>query len=450
MKSQYLIFVIVFVFPFSSAFAEEMNIGKVYWDNEIISIDSFGKIIVKDNDMNKKEYPNFADKFKILVWSDTSLEKIEIEVVETGAYSGIFTGKIFVSNSQNEGKKLFANPGDFIHASYTDNTIPQSTGSSEIIGAAVVKISGENMEEYLDTLDPTMRQNTGITVPDWIKSNAGWWADGIISDREFVKGIEHLIEDEIITMSKIKDSSSTLPTANIPTTKNTDAKVPDWIKSNAGWWADGIISDREFVKGIEHLMGLELITVSMEVETAKNAVKPENLGSELGEFESQLEECAKITTAYKRIDCEKPVKMAMTVHTYKTEGQKFEVGPITYYWRGIGSQGNEFEISPTGQPILSIRILAENTSQGVTALNCTSPSICGYDIWDGSKSFKYSGMDFTSGQIVLNPNDAREFNILFGPNIGYGGTEFEYDSSKEYHFRINEEFGNTSVYLDLK
>ena len=71
-------------------------------------------------------------------------------------------------------------------------------------------------------------------------------------------------------------------------------------------------------------------------------------------------------------------------------------------------------------------------------LNCTSPQICAYDVWDGSKAFKYSGMDFTSGQIVLNPGDAREFNILFGPNIGYGGTEFEFDSSKDYVFRISK------------
>ena len=59
-------------------------------------------------------------------------------------------------------------------------------------------------------------------------------------------------------------------------------------------------------------------------------------------------------------------------------------------------------------------------------------------------------MDFTSGQIVLNPGDSREFNILFGPNIGYGGTEFEYDSSKSYIFRINEDFGSVNIPLDLE
>ena len=137
------------------------------------------------------------------------------------------------------------------------------------------------------------------------------------------------------------------------------------------------------------------------------------------------------------------------VHEYKTNAVSYEIGPITYYWLGLGSEGNKFEISPTGQPILSIRMLAENTSSDIVALTCTSPQICSYDVWDGSKAFKYSGMDFTSGQIALNPGDSREFNILFGPNIGYGGTEFEYDSSKSYQFRINENFGSTNIPLAL-
>ena len=227
------------------------------------------------------------------------------------------------------------------------------------------------------------------------------------------------------------------------------AEVPGWVKNNAGWWADGTISDGEFVNGVQHLMSLGLISVSNNDEPQERMVETSS-DSELASLEAELEKCSEITKAYKRIDCEKPVKQAITLYQYKQDSEKFVVGPITYYWKGIGSEGNEFEISPTGQPILSIRMLAENTSSDIVALNCTSPSICSYDVWDGSKSFKYSGMDFTSGQIVLNPADSREFNILFGPNIGYGGTQFEYDSSKSYIFRINEQFGSTNVSLHLE
>ncbi len=45
-------------------------------------------------------------------------------------------------------------------------------------------------------------------VPDWIKNNAGWWAEGAVDDATFLNGIEFLIENEIINVpseSKIID-----------------------------------------------------------------------------------------------------------------------------------------------------------------------------------------------------------------------------------------------------
>ncbi|MCV0392406.1 MAG: peptidase [Nitrosopumilus sp.] len=276
-------------------------------------------------------------------------------------------------------------------------------------------------------------------VPGWVKNNAGWWADGTISESEFLTGIEFLIKDGIITVP---------PTA-IPI--QSSEGVPDWVKNNAGWWADGITSDGEFVNAITHLIKTGLITVSSSVESEKTMETTSNaVDSELASLKAELEKCSEIVKAYKRLDCEKPIKKAIELYEYKRDAQAFVVGPITYYWVGMGSQGNDFEISPSGQAILTIRMLAENNDSQIRSLNCTSPSICAYDVWDGSKSFKYSGMDFTSGQIVLNPGDARVFNILFGPNIGYGGTEFKYDPSKSYEFRINEDFGKLSIQLDLE
>ena len=35
-------------------------------------------------------------------------------------------------------------------------------------------------------------------VPDWVKNNAGWWAEGQIDDNAFVKGIEYLVKVGII------------------------------------------------------------------------------------------------------------------------------------------------------------------------------------------------------------------------------------------------------------
>ena len=37
------------------AFAESSNVGVIYWNQDIVSPNSFVDIYVKDNDMNKKE-----------------------------------------------------------------------------------------------------------------------------------------------------------------------------------------------------------------------------------------------------------------------------------------------------------------------------------------------------------------------------------------------------------
>ena len=439
--------ILFFLFPLlilttPIAFAETTtNVGTLYWKQEIVTSNSFVDIYVNDDDMNKKEYPNFADSFSITVWSDTSTEGLEIRVMETGVYSGIFKGSVYIADSGETTKnRLVSNPGDILYAKYVDFTVPDGE-SSDIISAAVVKIPGENMNEFLDDLDPNLRsmKNTETKIPSWIKSNAGWWADGTISESDFLMGIEYMVTDGILVVPLTAVSG-----------EQSDS-VPSWVKSNAGWWADGTISDSDFIDGVQYLIKSGLISLSEPKQHSEELpLNSPNADPVLAQLESKLEECSKIITSYKRIDCEKPIKKAMTLHSYKTQAEKFNVGPITYYWFGVGSEGNKFEITPTGQPILSIRMLAENTSSEVVGLNCTSPAICSYDVWDGTKSFKYSGMDFTSGQIVLNPNDAREFNLLFGPNIGYGGTEFEYDSSKNYHFRINENFGSTSILLNLE
>ncbi len=280
-------------------------------------------------------------------------------------------------------------------------------------------------------------------IPPWIKQSAGWWADGMISDSEFLTGISYLISTNTIVVS-IDDMHDV--------TSEKEDSVPPWIKQSAGWWADGLISDTDFLSGIQYLIHVGLITVSVsDMIGSDNVSSEENNENDatLAKLKSDLEECSQITKAHKRIDCEKPIKQAILVHDYKTNADVFSVGPINYYWLGLDSDGNSFEITPSGQALLALRLLAENTSNEIQSLNCTSPALCNYDVWDGSTAFRYAGTDFTSGQIVLNPGDAREFNILFGPNVGYGGSTFLYDESKDYHFRINESFGSVMIPVDI-
>ena len=38
-------------------------------------------------------------------------------------------------------------------------------------------------------------------IPDWVKNNAGWWANGEIPDSAFVNGIQYLIKEGIMIIS---------------------------------------------------------------------------------------------------------------------------------------------------------------------------------------------------------------------------------------------------------
>lgn len=293
-------------------------------------------------------------------------------------------------------------------------------------------------------------------VPSWIKQNAGWWAEDQISEAEFLTGIAYLISTGAITIpvdETNNDSNTTEEAAAADAANTTDAAtedtVPAWIKQNAGWWSKDLISDDDFLNGIQYMIQVGLITVSVPNVSDSTDAYEMKQDVVLAELEAQLEECAKITKTYKRIDCEKPVRQAILMHDYKTNADVFAVGPINYYWFGLRSEGNNFEITSAGQALLSLRLFAENTDTEVQSLSCTSPALCSYDVWDGSTAFRYAGTDFTSGQIVLNPYSGREFNILFGPNVGYGGSQFLYDESKEYSLRINESFGSTMIPLDI-
>jgi len=409
-------------FPF--AFAESSNIGSMYWKQEIISPNSFVDIYVHDDDMNKKEYPNFADKFTIYVWSDSSPSGLEIPVVETGVYSGIFKGRVFIADSGDTAKnRLVSMPGDTVYAKYVDFTMPDGS-TSDIFSAAIVKISGQNMNPLLDEIDPNFRMSKSAeTVPAWVKNNAGWWADGSIDDASFVHGIQFLIKTNVLEVDSTTSSE-----------KNDE--IPPWVKNNAGWWAEGQITESDFLSGINHLVKNGIISVSQNsIESVSDSI---------------VSECESIKSNYKRLNCEKEIKQNLESAEFKKSSDAYPVGSITYYYPGIGNFGNEFEISSSGQAMLRLRILAENNGSEVVSLKCTGPSICNYDVWDGSKSFKYAGMDFVSGQIPINPGTSIIFNMMFGPNIGYGGNQFLYDPSKNYDFRVDESFGNVEIPLKIE
>jgi hypothetical protein len=82
-----------------------------------------------------------------------------------------------------------------------------------------------------------------IKIPSWIKNNAKFWAEGQITDKDFVSGLQYLINQKIIKIPATTPGSGT----------GSDV-IPSWIKNNAKFWAEGQITDKDFVSGIQYLI----------------------------------------------------------------------------------------------------------------------------------------------------------------------------------------------------
>ena len=119
---------------------------------------------------------------------------------------------IITMNSQADGTVEITIPRDLLDAKFelsddmffilvdgfeTDYVESESNSNSRTIvipffnGDSVIEIIGTN------ALNP-FTSNPEIKIPDWIKNNAGWWADGLIEDADFVSGIQYLITNGIM------------------------------------------------------------------------------------------------------------------------------------------------------------------------------------------------------------------------------------------------------------
>ena len=93
--------------------------------------------------------------------------------------------------------------------------------------------------------------NEKLEIPEWVKNTAEWWAKGKILENEFIEAIQYLIEQRIITIEQVSEST------------NVESKgIPEWVKNTAEWWANDQISDSEFLKAIQFLIEGRIINVN--------------------------------------------------------------------------------------------------------------------------------------------------------------------------------------------
>ena len=89
-------------------------------------------------------------------------------------------------------------------------------------------------------------------IPNWIKSTTKFWVNGDVSDNDFEKGIQYLVQQKIIKISEIQQNSQSIQ------------RVPPWVKNLAGMWVNGTASDDDFTKAIEYLVNVGIIKVNIQ------------------------------------------------------------------------------------------------------------------------------------------------------------------------------------------
>lgn len=93
------------------------------------------------------------------------------------------------------------------------------------------------------------QKTSPISIPNWVRNNAGWWADGQIGDSDFASGIEYMIKEKIIKVPPTQSKGTG------------ESVIPDWVRNNAGWWSEGLISDEDFANGLQFLIANGIISV---------------------------------------------------------------------------------------------------------------------------------------------------------------------------------------------
>ena len=195
-------------------------------------------------------------QFKINLWWEDELKSGQTSIIYFDVLDTFLKDRpIAVSYDLkifHDGKEIAKSDGISSDSKTKSNSF-EFLVPSDVSGIINVKFQnlGDSKVANLELPLVVDRKNTmsEYQIPDWVKNNAGWWADEQIPDSAFIDGIEFLIKENIIV---------------VPITQNESedkSDIPEWIKTNAGWWSSGQIDDKTFATGIEYLIKIGLIVV---------------------------------------------------------------------------------------------------------------------------------------------------------------------------------------------
>jgi len=192
-----------------------------------------------------------GDDVEILVYVDKSSYKVGdlLNIKGTGAHSYTVFANIISPNGDLIVELMFiaAKSGDFS----TVWIIPRGLDDGTYI--IQIKDVKKQAQTTFDIGNITKLQNSSENesaqkIPDWVKNNAGWWADDIIADKEFVLVIRFLMTEGFLSTNDIPGG------------------FPDQLRKQAKNWSTEQISDKEFLRILENFLDNPNLEPSSESE----------------------------------------------------------------------------------------------------------------------------------------------------------------------------------------
>jgi hypothetical protein len=169
------------------------------------------------------------------------LEEIKPSETNSGSFSKTIGNRIEHSSIANSGIKVTyrgINTND-LQVSFPENDIVISGTLNDKTKSGIIWMYAFG--------EPVLNKDNESIIPQWVKNNAKWWSEGVITDSEFITSIEFLIEHDIMKIQGVINNSEAY---NV---------IPLWIKNNAQWWSSGLIPDEDFISGIKYLIEVGII-----------------------------------------------------------------------------------------------------------------------------------------------------------------------------------------------
>jgi len=179
--------------------------------------------------------------------------------------------KVLVSKDD---KEVYSTPGiTFTYSGFDDVSFYIDAKGKYLVSVSIVGVGKEDIPRYaadrnfpvetanftltVGKIDEEKTSDSGqpsqkiekseyntIKIPDWIRKNAKWWSLTKISDKDFASGLEYLFQHGVIQIPGSVQAEHGAYEKNLP----------GWLRKDAGWWSQGLLSDEEFAKSLKWLI----------------------------------------------------------------------------------------------------------------------------------------------------------------------------------------------------